>query len=265
MALKVQQSIRMTRLRPALGTFVAFEADAASQNAAEAAINAAAAAIVRVEALLHPTRPGSDLWALACSAAHVEVAVDPWTYELLELSQLLHRLSGGVFDPCLPKALGRMRDVELRAPHRVITHAAVSIDLGGIAKGFAVDRAIEAMRRMGCTSALVNAGGDLRVDGLRSHEISCRLPSGECQTLTLSGVALAVSRLEAEDRPPEHQGYYRHDGDHTAACAAAMASTAAAILAPSAAVADALTKCALLCTPQACSGILNHFNARRLF
>ncbi len=52
----------------------------------------------------------------------------------------------------------------------------VKIDLGGIAKGFAVDRAVEALHRHRIAAGLVNAGGDLRVFGPRSHVIDVRDP-----------------------------------------------------------------------------------------
>src|SRR5690606_31417690 len=51
---------------------------------------------------------------------------------------------------------------------RVSAHAPVLLDLGGIAKGAAVDRIVELLRRHGITSALVDAGGDLRVLGTRN-------------------------------------------------------------------------------------------------
>jgi thiamine biosynthesis lipoprotein ApbE len=43
------------------------------------------------------------------------------------------------------------------------------VDLGGIAKGFAVDRAVKALKCAGLASGVVNAGGDLRVFGLKSE------------------------------------------------------------------------------------------------
>lgn len=249
----------MSRLRPALGTFVALEAHAPSPEQAVHAIDAATAVISRVETLLHPTRSGSDLLALATGAIGVATHLHPWTFAVLELCQTLHRVSRGVFDPCLPGAVGRMEDLELRAPDCVVSHAPVKIDLGGIAKGYAVDLAVEAMRNVGCSSALVNAGGDLRASGKRSFAISCRLASGQSRDLTVRDSALAVSHFAGETAPAEHQGYYLRVA--TSRCTPA---DSAAILAPSAAMADALTKCALLCSDDLCADILRHFGASRL-
>jgi hypothetical protein len=52
----------------------------------------------------------------------------------------------------------------------------VTIDLGGIAKGFAVDRAVEALQKAGAISGIVNAGGDLRVFGEHAQEVQIRHP-----------------------------------------------------------------------------------------
>jgi thiamine biosynthesis lipoprotein len=59
------------------------------------------------------------------------------------------------------------RHVELNAAQRTIrfTHPGISIDLGGIGKGVAVDMAIARLRELGVTNAMVKAGGDLRVMG----------------------------------------------------------------------------------------------------
>ncbi|HUO82998.1 MAG TPA: FAD:protein FMN transferase [Gammaproteobacteria bacterium] len=112
---------------------------------------------------------------------------------LLAEASRLSRDSGGLFDPTLgrlvalwgfaddeqspvaPPAGARIRALldagtgpdRLRVDGRTIssTSRAIAVDLGGFAKGVAVDRAIERLRRLGVTNAIVNAGGDLRVIG----------------------------------------------------------------------------------------------------
>lgn len=83
--------------------------------------------------------------------------IHPWTTQLQALSPRVHALSEGLFDPCPPALPGRIRDVELSAG-TVICRAPVAIDLGGIAKSYAVDRAIWALKTCGCSAGLVNAG-----------------------------------------------------------------------------------------------------------
>jgi thiamine biosynthesis lipoprotein len=53
----------------------------------------------------------------------------------------------------------------------------VRVDLGGIAKGYAVDLAVRSLRRSGIENIVVNAGGDLRVAGPESHDVRLRHPS----------------------------------------------------------------------------------------
>lgn len=45
----------------------------------------------------------------------------------------------------------------------------MAIDLGGIAKGYGVDRAFDVLRSLGYKNLIVNAGGDLRVGGLKNN------------------------------------------------------------------------------------------------
>lgn len=50
-----------------------------------------------------------------------------------------------------------------------LEHPGAALDLGGIAKGFAVDRAVRTLREHGIDNALVNAGGDMRALGRRGE------------------------------------------------------------------------------------------------
>lgn len=230
------------RLRPALGTYVAIECRAADQAAAERAIDAAFVAIACVEERMHPTRAGSDLAILRAAAVGHAVSLHPWTWEVLEVSQRLNELSGGVFDPCLPERSGRISDIRLRQVSLAVCTAPVAIDLGGIAKGFAVDRAIDALRASGCSAGLVNAGGDLRVYGSDAVDVWLRTRSGD-RLITLNNQACAVSDVGQTERPAEHRGYYSRIVNSRVEL---VAANPAIVLAPTAALADALTKCVLL-------------------
>jgi thiamine biosynthesis lipoprotein len=251
----------ISRLRIAFGTFVAVEAEAPAQDAAERAIGAAFEAFVTVERLMHPTRAGSDLAHLARCEPGGRVPLDPWTYELLELCARLHRASGGCFDPCLPSASGRLPDLDLTERLFARARAPLRIDLGGIAKGFAVDRAVDALRAAGCSGGLVNAGGDLAVFGTRAHRIVCRTARSQV-VVDIRDAALATSEAgpARPSRPLEHRGHY-HGVDGAEAAPGAVTITA-----PSAAVADGLTKCLLLDSPRGARQrrLLHLFGARAL-
>lgn len=229
----------LTRLRIALGTFVAVEAEACTSEIAERGIAAAFEAVALVERLMHPTRGGSDLAALRACAPGVACKVHEWTWELLELCQALHQSSCGAFDPCLDSAPGRMTDLELLSGARVLGRRALDVDLGGIAKGYAVDRALDALRGQGCDGGLVNAGGDVAVFGAREHLILCPGPQGTGVVVKLRDAAVATSDTRHSARPSEHRGYYH--GLHRDTSISGRAT----VIAAHAAVADALTKCVL--------------------
>jgi FAD:protein FMN transferase len=246
----------LSRLRAGLGTLVAIDAEADNGETSARALEAGYQAVRCVEQLMHPTRGGSDVARLNAFPRDL-VSVHPWTFEVLELCMRLHELSDGVFDPCLPASSGRMGDIELVGDAEVIVYAPIQLDLGGIAKGYAVDRALEALRAEGCTGGLVNAGGDLAVFGPHPRRIMCR-GSDAGRVIELREAALATSVVCAAARPSEHRGHY-----HGVSGAAASGGSVC-VLARSAAAADALTKCLLWCDRAASEEMLAHFAARRL-
>jgi thiamine biosynthesis lipoprotein len=245
------------RLRLGLGTWVAIEARAAGGE--QRAIEAAYEAITSVEARMHPSRAGSDLATINSGPLHIPLEVHPDTWRLLLLARRLYDLTDGVFDPCLPSRPGRLRDIEISSHEPAVTcHALVHLDLGGIAKGHAIDCGIERLSALGCTSGLVNAGGDLRVFGERHETVLLRQGSGtetHFRPIQLHEAALAVSDLDATERPEEHQGYYTRSAGPVAS------RRYAAVIAKTAAIADALTKCLLLCPPETAERVLREFDA----
>jgi thiamine biosynthesis lipoprotein len=246
----------LTRLKVALGTLVAVEAAHHCESAAAAAVEAAFAAVAAVDTLLHPQNQTSDLAKVNAAPLHTRVAVHRFTWELLSLAKRLNAFTCGVFDPCLPSQAGRLRDIELGSEPYVICRQPVALDFGGFAKGFAVDRGVEALIAQGCTRGLVNAGGDLRLFGPRTASVLLRGPDGHYDSLELADAALAVSDLDAQQRPAEHQGYYVRDGDR------AGALRFAAVIARNATLADALGKCVLLCSGAVAARTLLSFDAR---
>jgi thiamine biosynthesis lipoprotein len=156
----------------------------------------------------------------------------------------------------LPEFAGSFADLEFMPPRSVIPHAPLRIDLGGIAKGYAVDRALMALRAAGCHSGLVNAGGDLAVFGDRSRPIVVRGQGDDGTVIDLKNAALATSEVGNAAQPAEHRGYY--DGVNRRE----IKSGRVTVSAPSAAVADALTKCLLADQGKTNTALLESFNAR---
>jgi thiamine biosynthesis lipoprotein len=288
------ESAAAKRLRISLGTLVAVEAIGGCAAAAEAAVEAAFAAIGRVHHRMHPHSADSDLARINNAPANTRFAVHPSILELLDFAQRLNSITDGVFDPCLPTRPGRLQDIEVSTEH-VLCHVPVALDFGGFAKGFAVDRAIETLISHGCTAGLVNAGGDLRVFGPRTEPIFVRGPTGELTEVRLVDGALAVSDADSQHRPAEHQGYYvrnrggpagRGAGGHNAegrdvACHSGagrerdvddhcrtgrnpLVTHYAAVIAREAMVADALSKCVLMCTPAIAARTLRAFDATQV-
>src|SRR5262249_15578198 len=157
-------------------------------RAAHHAIDEAFSIISNIHDLMSFQQPESDLSRLNRDAAKGWIEVDWQTYEVLLRAQEIAKASGGAFDVTiagrlvernillrlqgthLPDTHANWGDVELEAG-KVRFSRQLLIDLSGIAKGYAVDRAIESLRHKGATQACVNAGGDLRVFGPKEERI----------------------------------------------------------------------------------------------
>ncbi len=205
--------VEIRRCRPLLGTFVEVQASGPGRTKLEAAVERAFAAVVRVERRMSYFDPKSDLSRLHRGAAYGMVEIDPWTDRVLAEAHRLSELSVGAFDVTvagrlfregfLPLPEGAPRpDPEatawdiVRENGRVHFRRPLLIDLGGIAKGFAVDRAIEALGLAGVESAVVNAGGDLRSIGPTPFRVAVRRPDAPAVAafeVLLSNSALATS------------------------------------------------------------------------
>ena len=86
--------------------------------------------------------------------------------------------------------------ITLRPGRKILLNRPVSLDLGGIAKGFAVDKAVETLRAHRVTDGVVNAGGDLRVFGSEPQPIWIRRSDAieACQLVgALGNGAIATS------------------------------------------------------------------------
>lgn len=164
--------IPVRRAQPWLGTMVEVSAVAAPEQA-HAAIDAALAAVARIHNAMSPQQAGSDV-ARFNQGAVGRYAIDPWTAEVLQAAHELASASHGAFDITLGN--GGWPAWSLLAG-QLIKHTGYSrLDLGGIAKGYAVDRAVEALQTAGIAAGWVNAGGDLRVFGDLDFPLHIRSP-----------------------------------------------------------------------------------------
>ncbi len=268
------------RARPLLGTLVEIAVEnELPRTDAEHAIEQAFAAVARVHALMSFHDPLSELSCINRLAWLRPVAVSDDTWQVLTAAQQLSDASNGLFDitvaPTLERAgflprhadhlpasgHGSWRDVELLAGQRVRLARRVRLDLGGIAKGFAVDQAIAQLRAAGVLTGVVNAGGDLRVAGRSVHTLHLRHPEQPTQLLpvTTSHAAAATSAGYFRHRPWAGQvcGAIVHPGTRLL-CDARRSVT---VFADRCLIADALTKI-LYADPERGSRVLDRFRAR---
>jgi FAD:protein FMN transferase len=284
-----RDSIR--RARPLLGTFVEICASGASAEDLETAVEAAFGAIAKVQRLMSFHESGSDVSRLNRDASTTAVKVDPWTFHVLEAALELHRRSDGAFDITTATTLQRLgvlpdlsilpdRNCSMAENHAPCRSAAqiellpncqvrfhsgdTLIDLGGIAKGFAADRAIDALRERCIPSALVNAGGDVVAFGARSYPIHIRDPRDPTQVLCeieLQNEALATSSARFDPFRSGRAGTPEIIDPKTERPATSIAG--ATVLAPTCMIADALTKVVMIAC-EAAGALLEHYDANAL-
>lgn len=170
--------------RYCMGTIFSITVYHPSTREAERAIEQAMAEIVRLDLVMSHFKAESDLSRLNREASHGPVRVDPSLHDVLERSILFSERSAGKFDVTIGPLLqvwqhareaGRQptaaeiadasrcvgyRNIEIGADHRIRFRSdCLRLDLGGIGKGYAVDRALEVLQAAGVRHALVNAGG----------------------------------------------------------------------------------------------------------
>lgn len=153
----------LRRARPGLGTLV----DIGVPTGCDAALEAAFDAIALVHRLMSVQEPGSDLSRVHAAEVGEPVPVHAWTAEVLGLCMDLHARSEGLFDvACGSGRWALQPGPQLGDPSMLLRlDTGTRLDVGGIAKGWAVDQALRAAQAAGALAVWVNAGGDLRVHG----------------------------------------------------------------------------------------------------
>jgi len=263
-----------------MGTFVSLRA---AGPRAPVALDAALDELDRVERLFSYNIPGSDVSRLNDAAGRGPVDLDAETILVLTAAQRIAELSGGAFDATvapLVDAWGFRPDVEeqqvptsgdlaaalARVDYRrlrvdtatnqaELLDAGMAVDLGGIAKGYAVDRVAAVLRDHGVTSALIDVGGNVYGLGLRPDGQPWRIGLQHPRDTTeLLGIMPLTERSIATSG--DYQRFFVQDGEtyhhvidpHTGWPATAMISIA--IVAPTGMEADAVSTAAFVLGPQ---------------
>ncbi|MBI4238406.1 MAG: FAD:protein FMN transferase [Deltaproteobacteria bacterium] len=185
--------------RPLLGTVVTITVHHPDLSQAESAIGSAFAAIEHVDRVMSLHRRDSDLNGINQAAGRAAVPVDPMLLDILGVARTVHGWSGGAYDvTCLPimqlygfytqQQSGRvasrhypsdaavqraldavgLQHLNIDGSRREVGLAreGAGIDLGSIGKGYAVDRAVTALRAAGVEHGLVDAGGNVYALGV---------------------------------------------------------------------------------------------------
>jgi FAD:protein FMN transferase len=181
----------IARARPLLGTVVTIQVNGDANDAAvaEHAVAQAFGTMTHIGRVMSAHHASSDLGRLANASVNEVLTLDTETVHVIRAAQAWTTLSSGAFNPCMAaqtlakrkqrpglthEATGSLQDIHLLSETTVQVAHAVNLDFGGIAKGYAVDRAIDTLMAHGISEALVNAGGDLRAIGERAWPVDVR-------------------------------------------------------------------------------------------
>jgi thiamine biosynthesis lipoprotein len=186
---------RIDLVEKAMGTRVVLAAYTSAEHdasAVRAALRAGLTEIKRLELLMTSWRDDSEVSLINAQAGRSFVKVSDETYSVVAKSLWISKLSEGTFDVTFA-SMGKLwrfdQDLERKIPPKneverarkridykrieldsknkavKLSHAETRISLGGIAKGYAIDRAADVLRKAGLKAFFAQAGGDLYVEG----------------------------------------------------------------------------------------------------
>jgi thiamine biosynthesis lipoprotein len=183
------------RSHPTMGTEVQVTAWTSDEPRATVAFGAVFGEFDRLDTLMSVWKEGSDILRLNAAAGDHAVPVSVETREVLGVARQVSDWTGGKFDvtfgvlsglwkfdnqdkdgtiPDRRDVLARLPlvnyhdlEVDERAGTAYLKRKGMRANLGGIGKGYAVDRAVEILRRSGLRDFMIQAGGDMYVAGKR--------------------------------------------------------------------------------------------------
>jgi thiamine biosynthesis lipoprotein len=205
----VENTPVVVRTHDTMGTRIELTAATADSATAERAFSEVFADFDRLDALLSVWKPESDIVRLNAAAGRQPVPVSPETREVLRIARQVSEWTDGAFDVTfgaltglwkfdaqdkdgsvpdprevaarLPLVNYRALVVDDRAGTAFLRKAGMKVHLGGIGKGFAVDRGVAILRSHGLRDFMIQAGGDLYVGGFKDGQpwrIGIRDPTG---------------------------------------------------------------------------------------
>lgn len=205
---------------------------------AENAVKAAFAEIKRLHDITNNFDPASQVSRINQAAGRDKVRVDPDLIAMLNRSNELADKLEGTFDvtvgpltelwgigrkgdfvpsqadidKVLPLVNYRLLGIDAAAGTVYLPKEGMKLDLGGIAKGYAVDKAIAILKSHGIASALVNAGGDVRVIGRRPDGNPWRIGVQHPRKADAIIAKLALTEWDTMETSGDYQRYIIKDG-----------------------------------------------------
>lgn len=271
-----------------MGTRIVVELWSDDREQGQQAIQAVLAEMRRIDAAMSTYKPTSEISRVNATAASHPVKISQELFDLLATSIEYSRLTDGAFDITYA-SVGHMYDFRrrIRPDTERIEHAlpgvnyrhllldtaartvrfareGVRIDLGGIAKGYAVDRGIAVLQAHGIHRALVSAGGDSRIIGDRFGKpwvVGIRHPDRKDEV---------IARIPLEDAAistsGDYERYFDEDGvryhhildPKTGRSASKVRS--ATIIGPTATRTDGLSKTAFVLGPERAIELYNRLD-----
>ena len=231
-----QESAVVTRAQMQMGTVVKITAVARSESVAQAAVAAGFAEIRRLEELMSTWIPTSELSRVNASAGVMPVYVSSETLTVVQRAMQVAEMTDGGFNIAIGPAVdawnviegGRIPTeselealrplvdlmsvhVDVRKQTILLEKAGMRIDVGGIGKGYAADRAVEALWEAGAIAGVVALSGDIKTFG--------RLPDNKMFPIGIQhpredGSVLAWMELqdEAISTAGDYERFFERDG-----------------------------------------------------
>lgn len=219
-----------------MGTLIRVELWHDNEALAKQAIAEVMTEMHRIDQLMSPYKASSDLSRINRDAAIKAVRIDKELYDLIARSLYFSQLTHGAFDITFA-SIGRLYDYRkkihptderiddnlkrINYKHIIMDDIkvsirfaipGVSIDLGGIAKGYAVDTSTALLQKAGIQHAIITAGGDSRIIGDkrgRPWMIGIRDPR---KSRAVKGmIPLVQSALSTSG---DYERYFVEDGEH---------------------------------------------------
>jgi thiamine biosynthesis lipoprotein len=181
----------ITRNEAIMGTRCAVELWSEDKALGDAAITSVFDDMKRIDRLMSTWKEDTEISKVNREGSKHPVKISPELFTLLQVSVEYSELTHGAFDityasvgylydfkkgvhpdqkaidRALPGINWRHMVLDAKKTTVYFTRPGMRIDLGGIAKGYSVDRGIEILQKQGITRAMVNAGGDTRIIGDR--------------------------------------------------------------------------------------------------